>query len=89
MRPRRVDSQHAAIRDGLRALGLFVADTHTLGFGYPDLTVFAHGRVYLLEVKSPGGQQTPDERRFAADCPAPVHIVYSLDDAVRAIGEGL
>lgn len=36
---RRVDTTHAAVRDGLRDLGWSVADTSALGDSFPDLVV--------------------------------------------------
>lgn len=86
MRAHRTDNNHAEIRDGLRELGWFVADTHDLGHGFPDLLVYRHGKVHHIEIKSPGGRLTDDERKFAAACPQPVIIAYGLQDLLDKIG---
>jgi hypothetical protein len=49
---RKVDANHAAIRDGLRALGWVVYDMSGAGDGLPDLGVsVAPGRPHFLEIK--------------------------------------
>lgn len=91
----RTDTNHARIRDGLRALGCEVADTSAMGGGYPDLTVVKRGRIVLLEVKRPDGPPsarglTPDQQRFHAAWKAqgaPVFVVHDLDEAVDAVFE--
>lgn len=51
---RRVDVNHAAIRDGLRARGWEVLDTSGVGDGIPDMFVkIQPGRSMGLEVKDP------------------------------------
>jgi len=57
----------------------------TLGNGAPDLLVAFRGRLFLLEVKMPGGTLTPDQVRFHADWPD-VQVVRSVDEALAAIG---
>lgn len=84
MTAKRTDLNHAEIRDALRAIGAFVADTHELGHGFPDLLVVRPDRaMFLVEVKSPGGELTADEKHFAAACPATVHVVRSAEEAIR------
>jgi hypothetical protein len=84
------DGNHAAIRDGLRAAGLWVWDTHRVGGGFPDLLVWRHGFV-LLELKDPS--QPPSKRAltdleeaFHAGCPGAVHVVECLEDAFEVLG---
>lgn len=61
---RRVDGNQAEIVKAVRDAGAFVFDTHTLGKGYPDITVFYKGSVYLVEVKREGESLTDDEIKF-------------------------
>jgi hypothetical protein len=84
------DGNHATIRDGLRAAGLWVWDTHRVGGGFPDLLVW-RGRFVLLEVKDPA--QPPSKRAlteledaFHLGCPGPVHVVETLEAAFDAVG---
>lgn len=51
---KRVDSCHAAIRDGLRGEGFEVLDLSAVGGGVPDLAVrIVNGRSLFLELKDP------------------------------------
>lgn len=88
----RRDSNHAAIRDGLRQLGVWVWDTAALGDGFPDLLVCHQKQFALLEVKD--GTNIPSKRRLTADeadffasCPGPVFRVHTLDEALEALAE--
>ncbi len=84
-RASRVDNNHADIRDGLRRAGYFVADTSRLGGGFPDMVVESKAvdPVYiLLEVKSPGGKLTPDEKKFHNKSRGPLKIVYTMEGAL-------
>ena len=89
MTARRTDNNHAEIVQALRQVGAFVADTHALGTGFPDLLVVRPDTfMFLVEVKSSAGAKlTPDEKEFMSKCPAHVHIVYSVEDALRLYSE--
>jgi hypothetical protein len=89
MTARRTDGNHAEIRDALRGVGASVYDTHDLGHGFPDLLVVRPDTfMFLVEVKSShGAKLTPDEKEFMTRCPAHVHIVYSVEDALRLYSE--
>lgn len=51
---RRVDANHASIRDGLRRFGYNVLDNSAVGFGIPDLAVLIFDGYSLhLEIKDP------------------------------------
>jgi hypothetical protein len=92
-RPRRVDSNHREVLDALEAVGAVVLDTHAIP-GALDAVVGFRGRLHLLEIKD--GRKPPSARKLtpaeadtigrfmAAGCP--VHVVASVDDALRAIG---
>jgi len=79
---RRVDNEHAKIRDTLRASGYCVIDTHALGFGFPDLLVVGKcGLVVLMEIKTPGEKLDAAEIKFHAAYTGRICIVYSVDEA--------
>lgn len=87
---KRVDSTHAAIRDGLRQVGVLVFDTsgsaHTRGGkGGPDLVCFARGRWTPLWVKRPKGRKTATETNLIA---GGVELVFveSVEQALSAVG---
>ena len=83
---RRVDANQREIVTALRAVGVWVWDTHELGFGFPDLVSWHGGTFRLIEVKTPTGRLTDWEKAFIANCPGEVHIVRTVDDALRAHG---
>lgn len=95
MRPpaRRVDANHYAVAQALRDVGAFVMDLHTVPGGL-DLLVAYRGRWVLLEVKD--GAKPPSARQLthAEQCTitsirftgAPVYVVSTEDEALRAIG---
>lgn len=89
--PRRTDANQREIVAALRAVGVWVWDTHELGFGFPDLVTWREdseggGTYRLIEVKTPTGRLTDWEKAFIAGCPGEVHIVRTVDDALRAHG---
>ena len=89
----RRDANHAEIRDGLRALGLRVADTADLA-DFVDLVVAHAKRNYLLEVKppewtKPRSQRERDQQEWReawAAAGGQVDVVRSLDDALMVLG---
>ena len=82
----RVDGNQAEIVAALRRAGCSVAITSGVGRGFPDLVAGVGGETYLLEVKRPGERLTPDEARWHDAWRGHVVIVYSIDDALRAVG---
>lgn len=83
MTAKRTDLNHAEIRDGLRGCGFFVADTHEIGHGFPDLLATTRsGIVVLLEVKSKNGKLTKDEEDFKSRYPGPYGIVHDVPEAI-------
>jgi hypothetical protein len=88
---KKVDRNHAEIRDGLRKLGFDVYDMSGAGDGLPDLGVsIAPGVVHFIEVKDgdkPLSAQKLTKRqeewhRFAWQMTSKVR---SLDEAVEAL----
>lgn len=69
-------------RDRYRAL-----PKHTMP-GFPDIIVIKDGFFVGLEVKGPGGRQSPEQKEFERACKAAggeYYVVRSIDD-VREIG---
>lgn len=87
---KKVDANHAEIVQALRRLGCSVADTHTLGRGYPDMLAGIGGRHNLMiEVKcGPRWKLTPDEEQFHRTWKgSPIRIVTSVEDAIALVRE--
>lgn len=91
-RAAKIDANQPAIVQALRAVGASVQSLAAVGKGCPDLLVGFRGSDYLLEVKD--GGKPPSERRLTPSQVewhgvwqgAPVPVVASVDDALRAIG---
>lgn len=82
----RRDTTHADIRDGLRQAGFSVFDAGGVGGSFPDLVVGAHGMTFLIEVKSPGGEISDGQSKFATSWRGgPVIVVYSKEQAIGYI----
>ena len=88
---RRVDANHAAIREGLRQLGWDVLDLSGAGDGIPDLCVYvAAGIPHFLEIKDgakPLSAQTltPAQEKWHRYCWQVTSKVRSMDEAVAAL----
>lgn len=83
---RRTDANQTAIVEALRAAGCSVVILSSLGHGVPDLLCGYQGRAMVLECKVEKGRLTPDEARWWDDWRGPGMVVYSVDDALAAIG---
>ena len=87
----RVDANQAEIVKALRQIGCDVLSLAGLGNGAPDLLCFRAPIGYtLLEVKDPA--QKPSARKlkplqlaFHAAWQGPIHVVETVDDAVRVV----
>ena len=87
MRAAKVDGNHDEIRDGLRALGVYVIDTHGLGQGFADLVAYSwYAGWQLLEVKMPRGRLTSAERKLQNECPGPIWVIRTLEQACEVMG---
>lgn len=82
----RVDANQSDIVAALRSAGATVVQLHTVGKGCPDIAVGHGGINYLVEIKFDKGRLTPHEERFHADWRGIVHVVRTVDDALRMIG---
>lgn len=91
-RAARVDANQIAIVDALRACGVSVWVTSSLGNGAPDIVAGHHGRNVLLEIKDGGKSAsrtrlTEDEERFALAWRGLIVTVHSVEEALRAVLE--
>jgi Holliday junction resolvase len=86
----KVDKNQPEIVAALRASGCGVLDLSAIGGGCPDICVARGGVVYLIEIKNPKtkGKLSPLQKKWHAKfgAQAPVHVVYSVDDALRVVG---
>jgi hypothetical protein len=92
MSAKRVDANQKEIVAALRKVGASVAHTHMVGQGFPDLVCGYRGQDWLFEIKDgskpPSARKlTPAEHKFNLDWRGgQIHIVTSVDDALRVIG---
>jgi hypothetical protein len=82
----RTDKNQTEIVQALREAGVKVAITSDLGNGFPDALCKFRGVLYLLEIKSKGGRLTQEERDFFDDWQDVTTVVYSIEEAFRAVG---
>lgn len=82
----RVDKTQNEIVMALRQVGAKVAITSNLGDGFPDLLVAYRDNILLMEVKSRGGRLTQDEESFYSEWRPYMVVVYTVDEALKAIG---
>ena len=93
MKARRKDSNHAAITRVLREVGAEIVETYQLP-GALDCFVAFRGSWRLLEIKdgakrASARKLTPAEQETIARIErtgAPVHVVTTVDEALKAIG---
>lgn len=88
----KVDANHAEVVAALRAVGAQVQSLAGVGAGCPDLLVAHRGLWYVMEVKDgtkplSHRKLTPAELEWVQSFGdvAPVFVVNSVDDALRAI----
>jgi Holliday junction resolvase len=86
MRFGKVDLNQGAIVDALRKVGVSVQSLASLGKGVPDLVAAKGAMTWLIEVKGPKGQLTPDQVKWVAAWRGDVHVVRTVDDALRLVG---
>jgi len=82
----RVDANQAEIVAALRQVGASVQPLHMVGRGCPDIVVGFRRANVFMEIKSPCGKLTQDEREWIRAWRGEVVIVRSPEDALRAIG---
>ena len=82
---RKKDSNQNSIVTALERAGCAVTDKSTAGEGFPDIICSRAGHHYLLEIKSSRGKLTAPQVEFHKKH-TPVHIVRTIDEALRAVG---
>jgi len=86
------DTEHANIRQALRAAGFVVIDTSSQGSGFPDLLVVApDGRVCLMEIKTIENMRAGKlvkEIEFMLKLVNPIYrMTSSIDQAIEIMYE--
>lgn len=89
-RAAKVDANQEAIVTMFRALLVSVQHLHAVGGGVPDLLCATPHWMFLVEVKDgskpPSAQKlTPDQEKWHASWPLPVHIVRSTQDVIDLV----
>lgn len=84
------DLNHDAIVAVFEQLGCKVADTSSVGFGFPDLVIATLGIAALVEVKNPEtryGRQALSgfQREFHTKWEGNVHVIRTQDEAVALV----
>ncbi len=86
MRAKKVDGNHGAIRDHLRAVGWSVFDTAPIGRGFPDLVCARRGFTALVEVKDGHAKKlNPEQQRFVRSWNGVVIKAISGEDAAAQL----
>ena len=83
---KKVDRNHAEIRQAFRDCGCLVHDTSAVGRGFPDLVVSIRGKLAMVEVKFGKGKLNPIQDQFHKIWSEHVYIVNSVDEAIKLIG---
>ncbi len=78
------DTNEPEIIQALRAAGATVEQLSKKGV--PDLLIGFQGSTYLIEVKTAKGKLTPDESTWIEKWNGPVHIVRTIEEALRVLG---
>lgn len=84
----RVNSSTSLTTHGSRLSAYRVVNINATS-GHADLAVYKRGRVWMLEVKRPGGKPSETQVRFAECCNrygVPYHVVTSPEDALAVVG---
>ncbi len=84
----RADLNQSKIVQALRSVGATVEITTQQGNGFPDLVCGIFGKNYLIEVKNPDtrGKLRATQEIFVDKWKGKVHVVQSVDEALRVIG---
>jgi len=84
----RADLNQSEIVKALRSVGVTVHITNQVGNGFPDLVCGVFGKNYLIEVKNEEarGRLTAEQEIFIDKWKGKIHIVETVDEALRVIG---
>lgn len=91
MSPKRIDQNHRLIVRALRDVGASVQSLADIGKGCPDILCAFRDVNYVLEIKDgslpPSRKKlTEDEQNWHAMWRGPVHVVESVEDALKVVG---
>lgn len=82
-----LDLNHSVIVEALRARSCGVQSLAAIGDGCPDLLVSAFNLNHVLEIKDPTRPiLRPAQKLWRTRWRAPVHVVTSIEEALRAVG---
>lgn len=79
----KADANQQQIVRELRALGMSVRHTHTIGQGFPDLAVGWRGVTLLVELKVDGGRLSADEVEFFEAWRGAAIVARTSEEIVR------
>jgi len=85
----RVDNNQDEIVKALEKFGASVMSLTQVKYGCPDLVVGFRGKNYLIEIKNPktSGKLTEAQKRFIKKWPAPIYVVYDVQQALDVVME--
>lgn len=84
---KRVDKNQKQVVEELRAMGLTVAHTYTIGSGFPDFVVGYRGYNILVELKSDKGTLTTDETEFHNNFDGHIVVAFNSQDVIKSLLE--
>lgn len=92
MRAKRIDGNQQEIVKALRKIGYSVFITSSVGQGFGDIVLGAHGRNFIFEIKDGKkhlSQQrlTNPESLFHAVWKGQIDVITSVDDAIDIINQ--
>jgi len=79
------DKNHADVHGWFYGMGCSVFDTSALGRGFPDLVVGVNGLNLMVEVKTPAGKLTRQQRELFAVWRGKIHVVCTMDDCIALV----
>lgn len=82
---KKLDANHNEIAEALRACGASVQSLADVGGGVTDLLVGFRGMNFLLEVKQPGEELRPNQRRWHNLWRGQVATVHTIDEALAIV----
>lgn len=85
MRAKKVDANHAAVRDHLRSIGWSVFDSSGIGRGYGDLTVSRLRHTAVVETKVGTKGLNELQRDFRDKWQGAYFVVRSPEDAEKQL----
>ena len=85
-RAAKVDANQPAIVTALRKAGATVQQLKGVGDSCPDLLIGYRTRNFLLEIKQPGEQLRPGQRKWIDVWRGQACVAYSAEEALRIIG---